>query len=148
MRWCTSKWTLGNRRKKREGGITPRLPFHYPNIFYTKPDKKIYIFLGQYSSYFPCQMNWTKNSSRQIVLSIYIRTVYRRILKVMKQAGECCYFLNGSLYELDNPLCLWISTQKFRRHSIDFQHRLNTFIHILDILKTFPIYTICLHLRP
>ena len=36
VRWCTSKWTLGHRRKKK-GGITPRLPFHF---FYTKPDMK------------------------------------------------------------------------------------------------------------
>ena len=30
VRWCTSKWTLDNRLKKRGGGgITPRLPFHF-----------------------------------------------------------------------------------------------------------------------
>ena len=40
------KMTLGQKRKKRGGGgITPRLPYHFPNIFYTKPDKKITFFL-------------------------------------------------------------------------------------------------------
>ena len=57
VRWCTSKWTLGHTRKKRKGGITPRLPFHYPNIFYTKTDKKIYIFIDNIRRIF--LVKWT-----------------------------------------------------------------------------------------
>ena len=52
-------------------------------------------------------MNWERNTSRQIVVAmllhcIYTRTVYMRI----QQEGEYCYFLNGTFYELSNPLCL------------------------------------------
>ena len=56
--WCTSKWTLGYRRKKRGvRRVTPRLPFHFIiQYFYNKPEKKRTLF-RQYSSYFPCQ--WT-----------------------------------------------------------------------------------------
>ena len=44
MRWWTSKWTLGHRRKKRgEGGITPGLPFHYPILFTTKLTRKLHF---------------------------------------------------------------------------------------------------------
>ena len=101
----SERWVIDERKG---GGDNTSSPISLSNIFYTKPDKKI-TFFWQYSSYFPCQMNWMKNSSRQIVVAIYTRTVYRRILKFLKQADECCYFLNGSFYELANPLCLWIS---------------------------------------
>ena len=40
VRWCTRKWTLGHRRRKRGGGS----PISLSNIFYTKPDKKITFF--------------------------------------------------------------------------------------------------------
>ena len=35
VRWCASKWTLGHRRKKREGGYNTSSPilFHYPIFF-------------------------------------------------------------------------------------------------------------------
>ena len=37
VRWCTSeRWVIDERKRGRES-ITPRLPFPYPNIFYTKP---------------------------------------------------------------------------------------------------------------
>ena len=55
-------------------------------------------------------MNSMKNTSRQIVETmLYTDCIYMRILKFFKQAGEFCYFLNGSFHELANPLCLWIS---------------------------------------
>ena len=86
-------------------------PILLSNIFYTKPDKKI-TFFRQYSSYFPCQMNRMRNTSREIkakILHCIYRDciyVYRRFLKFFKQAGECCYFSNGSFYKLARPLCL------------------------------------------
>ena len=43
VRWCTSKWTLDYRRKKREGRGVLHLVSHFislSNILYTKPDKK------------------------------------------------------------------------------------------------------------
>ena len=44
VRRCTSKWTLGHRRKKKGGGgMTPRLPFHYP-IFFFQAWQENYIF--------------------------------------------------------------------------------------------------------
>ena len=64
---CTSKWTLGHRRKKSgEGGITPRLPFHYPIFFLYQTWQEI-TFFRQYSSYFLVQMNCLRNTARQIV---------------------------------------------------------------------------------
>ena len=39
VRWCTSKWTLGYRRKKRAGGVTPRLVSNF--ISYTLKTLKI-----------------------------------------------------------------------------------------------------------
>ena len=49
VRWCTSKWTLGHRRKK--GGINTSSPISLSNIFYTKPYKEIKFF-RQCMSYF------------------------------------------------------------------------------------------------
>ena len=56
-------------------------------------------------------MNSMRNASRQIVAAfmLYMDCIYSRILKFFKQANEFCSFLNGSLYELANPLWLWIS---------------------------------------
>ena len=107
----SERWAI-DERKKGGGGYNTSSPISLSNIFYTKPDKKITVFI-QYSLYFPCQVNWMKNTSRQIVvrtLAMYTRTVYRRILiKVFQTSRWICYFLNGSFYELANPLCLWIS---------------------------------------
>ena len=56
-----------------------------------------------------------RNTSRQIVVAMLLHCTYtltvntRQILKFFKQAGECCYFFNGSFCELANPLCLWIT---------------------------------------
>ena len=69
LKWCTSKWTLGHKQKKREGGGY--------NIVYTKPDKKI-TFFRQYLSYFPCQMKWMRNTSRQIAITLYIHRFFKR----------------------------------------------------------------------
>ena len=52
-------------------------------------------------------VKWT--GWRIVVTMLYMDCMYRLILKFFKQAGELCYFLNGSFYELANPLCLWIS---------------------------------------
>ena len=56
-------------------------------------------------------MNSMKNTLRKIVAAcmLYTDCIYSRILKFFKQANEFCSFLNGSLYELANPLWLWIS---------------------------------------
>ena len=78
-------------RKKKGGGNTSS-PVSLSYTFYTKPDKKKYIFFVQYSSCFPCQLTWLRNASIQIAmlftLYLYTRTVYRRILKFFKQAGN------------------------------------------------------------
>ena len=54
---------------ERKGGeVTSHLSFH---TFYTKPDKKITL-LSQYL-YFPCQMSWLRNASRQIVVAMLLQ---------------------------------------------------------------------------
>ena len=67
----SGRWTIDNR--KEGGGTTPRLPFYF--YFYTNPDKKI-TFCRQYSSYFPCQMKWMRNTSRQIVVAMLLHCIY------------------------------------------------------------------------
>ena len=73
-------------------------PISLPNTFDTKPDKNIILF-SQYSL-FPCQMNWLKNTSRQIVVAklLYIRTVYMFQTSRGFSLFECYYFSNV-LYE-------------------------------------------------
>ena len=61
-----------------------------------------------------CPSDPDDDRRRRVVVAMFLhcictRTVYWRILKFFKQAGEYCIFLNGSFYELANPLCLWIS---------------------------------------
>ena len=103
VRWCTSKWTLGHRRKKG-GGYLTWSPILLSNTWYTTSDKKI-TFFRQYSSYFPCQMNWKRNVSRQIVVAV--------ILRFFKQAGNSRIWMlllfKCFVYELANPLYLWVS---------------------------------------
>ena len=60
----SSRWVIDN---PKEGGITPRFPFHYPICFIPSLARRLH-FLGQYSSYLPCQMNLMGSTSRQIVL--------------------------------------------------------------------------------
>ena len=71
----SERWTIDEINDG--GGTTPRLPYHFS--FYTNPDKKI-TFFRQYSSYFPCQMNWMRNTSRQIVVPMFLHCIYTNCL--------------------------------------------------------------------
>ena len=104
MRRRTSeRWAIGERRG---WGDNISSPISSSNTFYTKAWQQKYIF-GQHSSYFPCHLNLMRNTSIQIAVAmLYTDCIYRRILKIIKQAGEFCYC---SFYELANPSCLWIS---------------------------------------
>ena len=62
----SGRWAIDER--KEGGGTTPRLPYHF--YFNTNPYKKINFF-RQYSSYFPCQMNWMRNCHTD-VFTLYI----------------------------------------------------------------------------
>ena len=75
VRWCTSKWTLGHRRKK-SGGYNTSSPISLSNTFHTTPDKRV-TFFRQYSSYIPCQMNWKRIVSRQIVVIVLLNCIYK-----------------------------------------------------------------------
>ena len=61
VRWWTSKWTLGYKRKKGWGGgregVTPRLTFHYLILFLSLA-KKNYICLDNIRRIF--LVNWTE----------------------------------------------------------------------------------------
>ena len=46
VRWCTSKWTLGHRRKKSfvwGGGVKLCVPFHYLILFITSSRRKLHF---------------------------------------------------------------------------------------------------------
>ena len=83
----SDRWAIHER--KVGGGDKTSSPISWSNTFYTKPDKKI-TFLRQYSSYFPYQMNWMRNTNcrSNVYYIVYTRTVYRRILKFFKLAGS------------------------------------------------------------
>ena len=77
VRWCTSKWKLGHSRKKKGGGITPRLPFHYPIFFKPSPTRKFIIF----KTIFVLFSLSSERDEEYIETSYYIvytRLVYRR----------------------------------------------------------------------
>ena len=73
VRWCTSKWKLCHRQKKKRRGEVYKTssPISLSNTFYTKSDKKI-TFFRQYLSYVLWQMNWMRNTSRQIVVAMQL----------------------------------------------------------------------------
>ena len=91
VRWFTSKWTLGHRRKKRGGGVyTPRLPFHFIiQYFYTNPDRKRTLLRHNFLRTF--LVKWT--GWRIFVTVLYMDCMYRRILlKFFKQAVNFVIF--------------------------------------------------------
>ena len=80
--------------RKKEGGGGNTSSFHYP-IFFIQSLTRKWHFLDKYSSYFPCQMNRMKNTSRQIVVAmLYMDCIYRRILKL----NFCSFFYWFSLW--------------------------------------------------
>ena len=106
MRWCTSKWTL-DERKKGGGVITPRLSFHYPIFFTPSLTRKLH-FLDNICRIF--LLKWTGWNIHGDKL-LYVSNVYTDCVQADPKVFQTsrCYFLNGSFYELANPLCLWIS---------------------------------------
>ena len=62
-RWCTSKWTLGHRRKKMGGGDY----WHSPSKF--EKNNLIYFIIGKVSNWHPCWMSsrWTRVFRRRVV---------------------------------------------------------------------------------
>ena len=74
--WCTCKWTLDQRRKKRGGGcITPRLRFHYVILFIPSMTRKLH-FLDKIRRIF--LVKWTRlgNIIRQIIVAMLLHCIY------------------------------------------------------------------------
>ena len=88
----SERWAID----ERKGGYYTSSPisFHYP-IFFIQSLTRKWHFLDKYSSYFPCQMNWIRNTSRQIVVAmLYMDCIYRRNLKL----NFCSFFYWFSLW--------------------------------------------------
>ena len=92
----------------KEGGRynTPS-PISLSNTFYTKPNWKITSF-SQHSSDISCQLNWKRNTSKQIVVEMLYMEFKLADPKAENSSIWSCWFINGSFYELANPLCLYI----------------------------------------
>ena len=93
VRWCTSKWTLGHRRKKRGGGYNTSSPIIL--YFLYQAWQENYIF-RQYSLYKLDKECIETNCRSMCLHCMYTRTVYRRINQIFwnKQRihlFECCY---------------------------------------------------------
>ena len=89
-------WAIVEKKRWSEGRYNTSSPISLSNTFYTKSDKKITFFI-QFSSYFPCQMNWMRNTSRQSIVAMLLLCIYtyciKRILKIFKQAGNSCIWM-------------------------------------------------------
>ena len=99
---------LAIHEKKRGGGITPRLPFHYPIPFIPSLTYIRCIFIVKRTGWRHVESNCRSN-----VITSYIHELYiGGSESFFKQAGKCCYLLNGYF--------LWVSQSLM---SLNSRHR-------------------------
>ena len=98
MRWCTTKWILDHRRKKRGRGYNTSSPIPLLILLISSLTRKLHfldkirhIFLSKKLDY-----EYTETNCRSNVVTLYILytpTVYRRIQNFFKQARNSHFWL-------------------------------------------------------